>query len=253
MTLLSDEIQTRYIGGPTLLLEAGGWRLLTDPTFDGPGTDYQTPLYTLHKSGRPRVDREALGRIDVVLLSHDHHFDNLDHTGRALLGQVDRVLTTPAGAGRIGPWASGLEPWQKIALPERAGKVLEITGTPCRHGPAGSDRGPVTGFLLQYQGAQDGAVYISGDTVWYEGVEEVARRYRPGLVVLFMGAARVKEVGPDHLTMTAEEGVTAARHFPGARVMPLHFEDWAHFTESRREIDAAFRKAGLSDRLAWPS
>jgi hypothetical protein len=36
------------------------------------------------------------------------------------------------------------------------------------------------------------AVYLTGDTVFYEGVVEVARRFRPQLVVIFAGAARTR-------------------------------------------------------------
>jgi hypothetical protein len=68
-----------------------------------------------------------------------------------------------------------------------------------------------------------------------------------------MGAARVREVGPAHLTLTAAEGVRLARDvFTRALIVPVHFEGWAHFTESV-EIDAAFAAAGLADRLRWPS
>lgn len=67
------------------------------------------------------------------------------------------------------------------------------------------------------------AVYISGDTVYYEGVAEVARRFNIELAILFMGAAKVPEVGPDHLTFTAEEGVKAAHLFPDAGIIPLHW------------------------------
>lgn len=38
-----------HIGGPTVLLEIGGLRLLTDPTFDPAGTEYPTIVYTLRK------------------------------------------------------------------------------------------------------------------------------------------------------------------------------------------------------------
>jgi hypothetical protein len=33
---------------------------------------------------------------------------------------------------------------------------------------------------------------LTGDTVWYDGVAEVARRFRPGVVLLFAGAARIR-------------------------------------------------------------
>jgi L-ascorbate metabolism protein UlaG (beta-lactamase superfamily) len=39
---ISDiEARLTHIGGPTVLIVAGGWRLLTDPTFDPPGQDYR--------------------------------------------------------------------------------------------------------------------------------------------------------------------------------------------------------------------
>ena len=240
-----------YIGGPTALLELGGLRLLTDPTFDLAGEEYPTDLYTLRKTIGPALKPESLGRIDAILLSHDHHFDNLDRVGRALLQRAGTVLTTQAGANRLGDGAIGLTPWQSIALPTPDGRVLQVTATPARHGPVGGDRGPVTGFALALRDSPQGAVYLSGDTVWYEGVAEVSRRFSVQIAVLFMGAARVLEVGPAHLTFTAQEAVEAARAFSGAEVIPLHYEGWAHFSESRKEIEAAFASAGLEGRLKW--
>src|SRR5215510_8223127 len=102
-------LRMTYIGGPTALIEFGGLRLLTDPAFDPAGGDYTTGPVTLSKTMDPAVSASSLGRIDAVLLSHDHHFDNLDHAGRALLTQAERVLTTPAGAERLGGNAIGLE------------------------------------------------------------------------------------------------------------------------------------------------
>jgi L-ascorbate metabolism protein UlaG (beta-lactamase superfamily) len=126
---------------------------------------------------------------------------------------------------------------------------VRVTGTPARHGPAEADRGPVTGFVLTSQDHAEHGVYVSGDTVWYEGTAEVARRFSIRVALLFMGAARVREVGPHHLTFTAAEGVEAARAFPDATIVPLHFEGWAHFSESRRDIESAFARANLGHRL----
>ena len=199
--------QATYVGGPTALIVLGGLRLLTDPTFDPAGSAYTTPVYTLHKTQDPAIRAEDVEPIDAVLLSHDHHFDNLDHAGRALLARASRVLTTPAGAERIGANATGLAPWVSVDLPTPDGRRLRVTGTPARHGPAGGDRGPVTGFVLTFADAPERSVYVSGDTVWYEGVAEVARRFVVDVAFLFMGAARVREVGPAHLTFSAEDGV----------------------------------------------
>jgi L-ascorbate metabolism protein UlaG (beta-lactamase superfamily) len=248
------KLRFTYIGGPTALIELGGLRFLTDPTFDPPG-EYRTSLYVLRKTRGPAIGHDAIGSLDAVLLSHDQHLDNLDTMRRASLDHSARVLTTPAAAKRLGDRAIGLSPWQTIGIPARDGgnsRVLQITGTPARHGPVHADRGPVTGFVLAFADAPEYAVYISGDTVWHEGLVEVSRRFSIRVAVLFMGAARVTEVGPWHLTLTAAEGVKAAHAFSRATtIIPLHFEGWAHYSESRDDIEQAFTAAGLEHRLKW--
>lgn len=248
----NDAITITYIGGPTALIEMNGARLLTDPTFDPAGTSYPTAAYTLEKSLSPGVGANQLGRIDAVLLSHDHHFDNLDHAGRALLSKAGRVLTTVAGAERLGAPAVGLAPWQEARIPTPDGGTLRVTATPARHGPEGGDRGPVIGFMLNRDDDRAGGIYVTGDTVWYEGVEEAARRF-PAVraALLFLGAANVAVAGPDPLTLTADDGVKVARAFPDAALIPVHFEGWAHFTQGRAEVERAFAAAGIADRLRW--
>jgi L-ascorbate metabolism protein UlaG (beta-lactamase superfamily) len=89
------------IGGPTALIEIDDFRLLTDPTFDAPGS-YQLSRAKLEKLEGPAMSVEAVGEIDAVLLSHDQHPDNLDRSGRQFLAKAKRVLTTEAGAKRLG-------------------------------------------------------------------------------------------------------------------------------------------------------
>jgi L-ascorbate metabolism protein UlaG (beta-lactamase superfamily) len=126
-------VRITYIGGPTALLELGGLRLLTDPTFDPAGTVYPTGASTLCKTVGPARPPEALTPVDAVLLSHDHHFDNLDHSGRAMLRDAPRVLTTVAGAARLGGGTFGLDPWQEMDLPAPDGRVRATD----RHAPIG--------------------------------------------------------------------------------------------------------------------
>ena len=246
-----DSLHLTYIGGPTALIEFGGVRLLTDPTFDPAGGEYTTGLVTLRKLAGPALERDALGPFDYILLSHDHHSDNLDHAGRATLASAKKVLTTDEGAQRLGENSVGLKDWQAMDIPAPGGRVLRVVATPARHGPEGLSRGAVIGFALFFPDAPDKAVYVSGDTVWYQGVVDVAQRFKIRVAMLHLGAARVPEVGTFHLTMTAEEAVLAARSFANAAIVPIHFEDWAHFSEGRTEVTQAFTGAGLVERLRW--
>lgn len=237
-------IRVTYIGGPTALLEYRGLRLLTDPTFDPAGTAYELPAYTLRKLTDPAIAAEEIGHVDAVLLSHDHHFDNLDHAGRTLLARAGRVLTTQEGAARLG--AVGLAPWESTELPAPDGFGVRVTATPARHGPEGGDRGPAIGFLVE-------DIYFTGDTVWYDGVRDVAERHRVSVALPCLGAARVRAAGDHPLTFTATEAVELARAMPAATIVPLHFEGWEHFSESRADVEREFAAAGLADRAHWPA
>ena len=91
-------VRITHVGGPTVLIEAAGWRLLTDPTFDAPGRSYRFGWGTgSRKLAGPALAPEDLGPIDAVLLAHDHHDDNLDPAGRALLPSAGAVVTTASG------------------------------------------------------------------------------------------------------------------------------------------------------------
>ena len=239
-------IEIEYIGGPTTVIRIDGVSFITDPTFDAPGS-YQAGAVTLTKTRGPAATEEALGPIDVALVSHDQHPDNLDQSGRELLRRVPHVLTTVAGAQRLGHGATGLEAWETLTVRTPTGHALTITATPARHGPAGIEKitGDVIGFVIS-DGPND-LVYVTGDTVWYAGTAEVARRFRPGVVLLFAGAAQTR--GPFHLTMDTNDAVEAATAFPNATLVPVHHEGWAHFSQSKGDLEKVFEIVGLSHRL----
>lgn len=240
------------IGGPTALLEIDGLRLLTDPTFDAAGSEYARGPVVLRKTEGPICGSNDLEPIDAVLLSHDQHADNLDDSGRVFLSRVRQVFTTEVGAQRLGGNAVGLAPWETHKFASVDGTdALQITATPARHGPPGIEpvTGDVVGFVVAPANRPDEAVYITGDTVWYEGVAEVARRFAVRSIMLFAGAARVQGRGAFHLTMNCDDAIATARAFPRALIFSVHHQGWEHFTETQEDLAAAFARAGLPERL----
>jgi len=189
-----SDVRITHIGGPTALIEIGGWRILTDPTFDPPGKRYFFGWGTMsRKLAGPALAPAELGSIDAVLLSHDQHADNLDPAGRALLPGAGVVITTEAGARRLGGGARGLAPWASTTLQQEGRVAIEITATPCRHGPPLSRPivGDVVGFALRWEGQEHGVLWISGDTVLYDGPTAVHDDRRGS------GAAVRSDEGPD--------------------------------------------------------
>ncbi len=247
------EIRITHIGGPTTLIEIGSLCILTDPTFEAAGFHYTRGAIKSLKKTSPAIAISELRPIDVVLLSHDQHADNLDPAGRAYLSLATRTLTTPAGANRLGGNAQGIATWETTTLTATDGLQVQITATPARHGPPELEEamGAVNGWILEWNGQRHGVLYISGDTVLFDTLYEIPRRYEVGTALLHFGAAHFDVLGPVHLTFTAHEGVQFAQELGDSTIIPIHYEGWTHFVEGRAEIEQAFAHAGLAKRLKF--
>lgn len=234
----------QYLSGPTAVLEFGTRRLLTDPTFDAPG-DYPIGSRKLVKTAGPALTAADIGTVDVVLLSHDQHPDNLDAAGRTYAHSAPIVLSTASAHERLGPPVRTLPNWESYDL-----EGVRITGLPAQHGPDGSEHlvGEVSGFLIEGEGQP--TVYVSGDNASLDVVRRIADRFGSvDIAVLFAGAARTPLVGDADLTLSSGNAAEAARILQARHVVPLHFEHWAHFTQGRDTLVPAFAQAGLTDRL----
>jgi L-ascorbate metabolism protein UlaG (beta-lactamase superfamily) len=249
-------VRVTHIGGPTALLEIGGWRLLTDPTFDPAGGSYRFGWGTgSEKLAAPAIAAADIGPIDAVLLSHDQHDDNLDRAGRELLPSAGAVLTTVPGARRLGGNARGLAAWDSTRLDAEDRPAIEVTATPCRHGPPLSHPivGEVVGFSLSWEGQEGGVVWISGDTVLYDGVREVADRLDVDIALVHLGGVRFPISGPARYTMTAAQAVELCGLLRPRVTIPIHYEGWKHFRQGRDEVEAELAAAPpeVRDSVRW--
>ncbi|MGH7910833.1 MAG: MBL fold metallo-hydrolase, partial [Candidatus Dormibacteraceae bacterium] len=151
---------------------------------------------------------------------------------------------------RLGGTAVPMRVWEEATLTPHDGGGLRVTALPAEHGPAGTMREPadVIGFLLQ--GEDLPTVYVSGDNASVEVVRDIVERLGGAdVAILFAGAAMVPRLPGVPLTLTAERAVEAARVLDARRIVPVHFEGWAHFSEDAEALREAFQAAGLADRV----
>ena len=243
-----QELEVIYLGGPTLIFKIDGLRFITDPTLDPAGTSFRlNDRMTETKTEGPALS--DIGVVDVVLLSHDQHFDNLDNAGRDLLYDTKIVLTTSSGAGRLKNGTIGLSNWEEYRLAGKNGVEIRVTGTPARHGPAGVEKitGEVTGFVVTIGGPKPQSIYLTGDTTFYPGVAAVAQKFSPQYIFINAGAARPR--GPFNVTMGTNDALDTAAEFPASKIIPLHSEGWSHYTENNSDLKEAFKILGREDQL----
>ncbi|MEU4473197.1 MBL fold metallo-hydrolase [Micromonospora sp. NPDC023888] len=239
-----NKLTVRIIGGPTAVLDYAGSQVVLDPTFDEPRT-YQNGPVTATKLTGPSAPPGDLDQVDVVLVSHEHHIDNLDISGREYARRAPRVFTTAAGAPNLGPHAVGLRLFEHAEVGD-----IRVTAVPALHGTPeiGVVNGPVIGFVLEADGWP--TVYVSGDNASLDVVAVVAEQFPAiEIAILNLGAARIAARGEGLLTLSAELAARAAALLGARAVVPVHQDGWGHYTQDADDVVRAFEEAGLTEVL----
>jgi L-ascorbate metabolism protein UlaG (beta-lactamase superfamily) len=242
-----------FIGNATLLLRYGGFTILTDPTFvhRHEKVDLGYGLSSTRLTD-PAMEIEDLPPVDLVLLSH-FHGDHFDQVAQARLDRSLPIITTPQARDalhEIGFTAArGVQTWETLTV-VKGERRLRITACPARHGPGVTDLAlpDVMGSVLEGD-RRSGLrkLYISGDTLMYDDLEEIPRRH-PDLDVGFFHLGGTKVLGV-MVTMDAEQGVQAVQLIDPDVAIPIHYDDYDVFTSPLSDFTAAAAHAGLADRL----
>ncbi|WP_437573379.1 MBL fold metallo-hydrolase [Sorangium sp. So ce887] len=248
----------QWRGGPTAILERDGLRLLTDPVLGprGPAA-FVLPKHPSTGVENAPVARytdppaEPLGRLDVILLSHNHadHFDAV--AKETLPKDVPFVLPPDAAEAARAAGFTRLTPldWDsETVIPTRAGR-LRILAVPANHAhDAALDAtlGKGNGYVLRWEGENPYSIYWTGDSVFTDPMRAVAARFAPiDLWLPHLGAVGVD--GARGLrTMDAEEAVAAAALLRARHVIPIHHTTFGHY----REPVTAFVQRAATKRLS---
>jgi L-ascorbate metabolism protein UlaG (beta-lactamase superfamily) len=242
-----------FVGTATTLIRLGEFTVLTDPNFLHAGQRaYLGKGLWSRRTTDPALRVEQLPRLDAVVLSHLHG-DHFDRVARRGLDRGQPVITTPHAAGRLGRWGfatEALDTWQTATL--RSGTTeLRITSLPAVHayGVMGRLLPPVMGSMLELVVDGDVArtLYVSGDTLTGDHLDEIARRHpRIDNAVVHLGGTRVLF---HTVTMDDTQGVDAVRRTDPGQVVPVHHNDYRVFRSHLSAFLDRAETAGLGDRV----
>lgn len=133
---------------------------------------------------------------------------------------------------------------------------LRITAMPAKHGPGALDAlmPRVMGSMLEFQNRSGKTMlrlYITGDTLLYEQLQEIPQRYPDIDLELFhLGGTRVFGV---LLTMDAKQGVEAIKLINPREAVPLHYNDYTVFKSPLEDFKELVSMSGLEDRVRYVS
>jgi len=248
-----------FVGTATVILRYAGFTILTDPNFLHAGDHVHLGYgLTSERLTEPALDIDELPPLDFVVLSH-YHGDHFDRVAEERLRKDVPVITTEHAATELKEKGFtetvALDTWEGVTV-EKGGASVRLTSMPGRHGPPVVDFAlpPVMGSMLEFEPAPGRTalrLYITGDTLLYDDLREIPRRYPEIDLGLFhLGGTRIMGV---LLTMDAEQGVEAVRVINPRKAIPIHYNDYDVFKSPLEDFKRAVEEAGLSERMIYLS
>jgi L-ascorbate metabolism protein UlaG (beta-lactamase superfamily) len=243
-------MRLRLVRHATLLLEYSGHRLLVDPMLDDAGArppiqnspnPRKNPLVPL-----PMPAEECLQSVEWVLVTHTHS-DHWDATAARLLPKQIPFFGQAEDEAKF--CNQGFTQVQSVTQAVKWG-AIEITRTGGQHGRGEISKAmaPVSGFVLRASG--EPTLYIAGDTIWCNEVEQALNIHKPTVVVVNTGAAQFLEGDP--ITMTADDVIATCQAAPRAQVIAVHMEAINHCLLTRADLAFQLEAARVIGQVAIP-
>jgi len=254
------KVSITHIDTACILININGFKILTDPTLnnkDGWLPQYvSSPLAFSKKYIDPALSAEEIGKVDLVLLSHDHHSDNLDKNGRVFIKTVPVVLSTKDAVKRLkNNNTVGLDNWEEYIINDQRVKGMKITAVPAQHTnikQLDKTMGKVLGFTIEWEGQKNGCIYISGDTVLFEGIYELAKRKKVDTAILHLGSGAFPYLKRSlRVTMNGEEAIKVSSLLKVNNVIPIHYEGWWHFKQSAKSLKKEIQHSTENEKFIW--
>jgi L-ascorbate metabolism protein UlaG (beta-lactamase superfamily) len=241
-TIMVEFAGKKFLVDP-MLAEQGGW-----PGFEGTVNSHTpNPTVALPVSLRELLD------VDAVIVTHTH-LDHWDDAAKQLVPK-DRLLFAQNRKDAQEIQAAG---FRNVRVLEESNEFDGITmlKTPGQHGrgkvlegPIGELLGKVCGVVFKHPSEK--TLYIAGDTVWYQGVDESLKKYDPDVVVLNSGDAKV--LPDESIIMSKQDVYEVYKAAPRATIIASHMEAVNHATLSRKELREFLGEKGMTQRVLIPA
>lgn len=242
-------MKIQLIRHATMIIDIKGKRILIDPMLSDAGTLAAVPGVA-NNSNNPlvnlSVDPLALTNVDAIMVTHTH-LDHFDDAATALLPHSCLLFGQPADEARI--LKAGFTNLQVIDESYKWNGIT-ITRTAGQHGTGriGEKMGPVSGFVLESPG--EPVLYIAGDTIWCQEVQDALEKYHPQVIVCFAGSAKFSSGDP--ITMTKEDILSVSKTSPTSKIIAVHLEAWNHCGLTRRELLEYSEDNSLTEQVYIP-
>ena len=243
-------MRIRLLRHATLLVQVGEARLLIDPMFDPAGTQPPVPE-TPNARANPLVDLpvpplDIVTGVSATLVTHLHS-DHFDRTALSMVPRDRPILCQPRDQSMF--VRAGLQAATVDGTMEFGAVRISRTGGQHGTGAIGKEMGDVSGYVIAADG--EPTLYVAGDTVWCQEVQDAITAYEPAVIVVNAGAARF--IHGDPITMDVPDVIATCTAAPDALIVAVHMEAMNHCGLDRTGLRRALDAAGMGGRVATPA
>jgi L-ascorbate metabolism protein UlaG (beta-lactamase superfamily) len=93
-------------------------------------------------------------------------------------------------------------------------------------------------------------MYISGDTMVFDDIKEIPRRY-PGADLALLRLEGTRLLGLVTVTMDAKDGLEMMRIIVPEKAIPIHYNDYDVFKSPLRDFEEEIERAGLRNKIIY--
>ncbi len=250
-----QEMSIQQIRNATVTVEYGGQKFLIDPMFSKKGEfDPFTFLPAERNDRNPIVElpisvEEILDGVDAVIITHTHE-DHFDQAAKEQLPKDIKMFMQDEEDAELAKELgfTNIEVMQEEVDTNFNGvKLTEVDGRH-GHGEMAKAMGNVMGVVFQHP--DEKTLYLAGDTVWYEKVQENLDTYKPEVIILNGGENKFLEGGP--LIMGKEDIYEVYKAAPEATIIVSHMEAVNHWGLSREKLKNFIKEKGIKSNVLVP-
>ena len=195
--------------------------------------------------GLPESVESILAGVDAYILTHIHpdHID-MDMAQGTIGAPLDHSLPifTQDEADAAVLRKSGFTDVRLLTAEGVSFGNVTLHRAPTRHGLV---KASCEACGVVFEAAGEKKLYVTGDTVWYQGVQDTLLQYKPDVVTLNACAAEL--VGFGRLIMDDEDVDCVHQSLPEAKLFLTHFDNVAHASITRMEMRGRLQKRGITD------
>lgn len=254
----TNTVQFQQIRNATIKLNYAGTTFLVDPML-APKNAYPGFADTVNSDIRyPMVDLpmpvEEVLKADAIILTH-LHADHWDDAARNLVPRDMPIFTQDAADAEI----VRKDGFTDVRVLTEQGVVFKGTRINKTIGQHGTDEMYKVPALAQALGKTMGivfqkpnykTVYVAGDTIWDKEVEEALTRYKPNVVILNTGYAKLTTFVDDSIIMGKDDVYRAYKFSPNAQIISVHMDTVNHATLTKAELRRFIEEKHLDKQRA---